>query len=233
MDVNIYCDESTHLENDQMPYLVLGAVSCPQAKTPEVLSRLHEIRKKHGLSHEFETKWTKVSPSKIDYYLDLIDYFFDDDDLSFRAIVADKKGLAHGRFSQDHDTWYYKMLFLLFKPLIPGGLGTVNIYLDKKDTRSGEKVRELHNVIANSNYDFNKKKVRRVQILESHHVGLLQLADLLIGAVNYANRGLTSSSAKLQLVERIRSRSQKTLTEKTLPSEKKVNIFQWTPQEVQ
>lgn len=125
------------------------------------------------------------------------------------------------------------MLFLLFKPLIPGGLGTVNIYLDKKDTRSGEKVRELHNVIANSNYDFNKKKVRRVQILESHHVGLLQLADLLIGAVNYANRGLTSSSAKLQLVERIRSRSQKTLTEKTLPSEKKVNIFQWTPQEVQ
>lgn len=48
MDVNIYCDESTHLENDQMPYLVLGAVSCPQAKTPEVLSRLHEIRKKHG-----------------------------------------------------------------------------------------------------------------------------------------------------------------------------------------
>ncbi|NCC62254.1 MAG: DUF3800 domain-containing protein, partial [Verrucomicrobiae bacterium] len=75
---NLYCDESCHLENDRQQAMVLGAVWCPVDKTREISVRLREIKQKHGLSPRFEVKWTKVSPAKKGFYLDLIDYFFDD-----------------------------------------------------------------------------------------------------------------------------------------------------------
>ena len=108
----IYCDESCHLEQDGQPIMVLGAVWCPQEKTREIAVRIRELKQRHGLSSTFEIKWAKVSPAKVAFYRDVLDYFFDDDDLHFRAlIVANKAKLRHEDFEQDHDTWYYKMYF--------------------------------------------------------------------------------------------------------------------------
>jgi len=64
---NVYCDESCHLENDGQKVMVLGAVWCPLEKSHEIMLRLREIKKKHGLNPKFEIKWTKVSLGKIDY----------------------------------------------------------------------------------------------------------------------------------------------------------------------
>ena len=227
--LNIYCDESTHLPNDGRPYMVLGAIVCPANRAREIAVRLREIRAKHKIRPDVEIKWTKVSPSKIDFYLDVIDYFFDDDDLSFRAVVAPKAGLDHERFAQTHDDWYYKMMFYLVRNVLPAQ-DEAFIYLDKKDTNGQEKNERLRNVIANAEYDFGRSKIRRLQIVESNQVGPLQLADLLIGAVNYANRGDSSSVAKLRLIERIRGRSGVSLTHTTLLSETKMNIFRWRAQ---
>ncbi|MDP9832667.1 DUF3800 domain-containing protein [Trueperella abortisuis] len=227
--LNIYCDESTHLPNDGQPFMVLGAVVCPVSRSREVNVRLREIKGKYGLRPEFEFKWTKVSPSKIDFYLDVIDYFFDDDDLNFRAVIAPKQGLDHRRFNQTHDDWYYKMMFYLIRNVLPAQ-DKAFIYLDKKDTNGQKKIDRLGNVIANAEYDFDRSNIRRLQIVESHHVGLLQLADLLIGAINYANRNDSMSKAKLRLIARIRERSGVSLTQTTLLSETKMNIFRWRAQ---
>lgn len=228
-DVNVYCDESTHLPNDGQPFMVLGAVVSPVALTKEISHRLVELREKHGLPSDFEIKWNKVSPGRLDFYQDVVDYFFDNDDLEFRAVVAPKDGLDHARFRQTHDDWYYKMMFYLVRNVI-SSTGKSNIYLDKKDTRGGIKVRKLHEVIANAVYDFDRRKINRVQIVESHQVGQMQLADLLMGAVNYANRGIETSGAKLLVVERIRERSGMRLTRSTVLSATKFNIFCWQPQ---
>lgn len=209
--------------------MVLGAIVCPANRAREIAVRLREIRAKHQIRPDVEIKWTKVSPSKIDFYLDVIDYFFDDDDLSFRAVVAPKAGLDHERFAQTHDDWYYKMMFYLVRNVLPAQ-DEAFIYLDKKDTNGQEKIERLRNVIANAEYDFGRSKIRRLQIVESNQVGPLQLADLLIGAVNYANRGDSSSVAKLRLIERIRGRSGVSLTHTTLLSETKMNIFRWRAQ---
>lgn len=227
--VNIYCDESCHLPNDGHEFMVLGAVTCPVDKSREVSARLREIRERHQLPAAFEVKWTKVSPGKFDYYQDLVDYFFDDDDLKFRAVVAPKTGLDHHRFDQTHDDWYYKMMYqLLTRLLVPGA--TYRIYLDKKDTRSGLKVERLHRILGNSIYDFDRRIVERVQIVQSHDVVQLQLADLLLGAVSYVNRGLSTSKAKTDLVDRIRRRSGYELTRSTLLREEKFNVFHWRSQ---
>ncbi len=226
---NVYCDESCHLEHDRQKAMVIGAIWCPLEKTREIAVRLREIKVRHGLKPGFEIKFTKVSPAKLQFYLDEMDYFFDDDDLHFRAlIVPDKSELRHADFEQTHDDWYYKMYFDMLKVILDPE-ACYRIYLDIKDTRGLEKARKLHDVLCNNILDFDREIIERVQLVRSHEVEQLQLADLLIGVISYVNRGLDSSSAKLALVDRMRERSHYSLTRTTLLREDKVNILRWRP----
>lgn len=228
---NIYCDESGHLEHDRQRVMVLGAIWCPAEKTREIAERIREIKARHGLGTDFEIKWTKVSPAKTSFYLDVLDYFFDDDDLHFRAlIVPDKSKLQHAVFGQSHDAWYYKMYFDMLKVLLSPE-ARYRIYLDIKDSRSADKVAKLHEVLCNNMYDFNRDILERVQSVRSHEVEQIQIADLLIGVISYANRELRSNGAKVVLVERMRKRSGYVLTQSTLYGETKVNLFRWEARE--
>lgn len=224
---NIYCDESCHMEHDHQKVMVLGAVWCLLERTREIAVRIREIKAKHGLPSEFDIKWSKVSPAKVEFYLDVVDYFFDDDDLHFRAlIVTDKSKLRHQDFQQTHDEWYYKMYFDMLKIILDPN-ARYRIYIDIKDTRGGAKIAKLHEVLCNNIYDFSRQIIETLQIVRSNEVEILQMADLLIGAVSYANRNLTTSSAKLALVQRVRERSGYSLTRTTLFREDKVNLFVW------
>lgn len=231
---NVYCDESCHLENDHQKAMVLGAGWCPLEKTREIAVRLREIKQKHGLSPQFEVKWTKVSPAKKGFYLDLIDYFFDDDDLHFRAlIIPDKSLLHHAAFpGQNHDVWYYKMYFDMLKVIFRPD-ARYRIYLDVKDTRGARKAARLHEVLCNDRYDFSRKVIERLQLVHSHEIEQLQLTDLLIGAIAYLNRGLRENAGKIALIERMQQRSGYDLTKTTLLREEKMNIFRWHAAETQ
>jgi hypothetical protein len=224
---NVYCDESCHLEHDLQPAMTLGAVWAPMASVKEATERLREIKVKHGLSRLAELKWTRIAPGNLALYLETLDYFFDNEHLGFRALVADKSELRHGEFGQTHDEWYYKMYFDMLKWILRPG-DRFRIYLDIKDTRSAAKIRKLHDVLANNFYDFSRSIVARVQTVRSHEIELLQLADLLIGAVSAANRTPTArSTAKQAFIERIRRRSHYSLTHSTLLKESKFNLFLW------
>jgi len=142
-EYNVYCDESCHLENDGQKAMVLGAVWSPKGKRLEIAERIREIKQKHGLERDFEIKWTKVSPSKLAFYQDIIDYFFDDDDLHFRGLVVpDKSVLDHERHQQDHDDWYYKMYFTMLKTIFDPE-SRYYVYVDIKDTLGHEKIEKL------------------------------------------------------------------------------------------
>ena len=228
---NIYCDESCHGERDGQPVMVLGALWSPQGSTRDVARRVRDIKSRHGLAKDFEVKWTKVSPAKVGFYQELLDSFFDDPNLHFRALIADKTRLRHEAFQQDHDTWYYKMYFHLLLPLLSPE-DHYRIYLDIKDTRSATRIRKLEEVLRNAKYDFQRQIIERVQTVRSHEVEQIQLADLLIGAVAWANRDPGASAAKAALVERVRHLSGYRLTSTTLLREGKFNLFHWQPQEV-
>lgn len=222
---NVYCDESCHQKHDHHRAMVIGAVWVPLAKTPEISRRLREIKAAHGMPPDFEVKWTKVSPAGLGLYWDWIDYFFDDDDLHFRAVVVpDKSILRHEAFGQDHDAWYHEMYFTMLKGIFEPN-AKYRIYLDIKDTRSAAKIAMLHEVLANSVYDFSRQIVQRVQPVRSLEVQIGQLADLLIGAVSSANRAPTNSAAKQALIDRIRERSGYSLLNSTLMKEQKLNVF--------
>ena len=233
---NIYCDESCHLEHDHQNVMVLGAVWCPTEKVRESAEHIRAKKTKHGLPANFEIKWSKVSPAKLPFYLEVLDYFFDDGNLHFRGLVADKANLNHAAFpGQDHDAWYYKMLFTLLSPLL-NPEARYRIYLDLKDTQGAAKARHLRDVLCNDRYDFDRRLIEWIQPARSHEVEHLQLCDLIIGALGFLNRGLAAGAkpgaAKVALIDRIKQRSSYSLVRSTLLSERKFNLFRWQGQEI-
>ena len=239
--INIYCDESCHLQNDKEPVMVIGAVYCPIEKKEEIFERLYSFKLKHNLIPKnkkndnenrtyYELKWNKVSKSKIEYYKDVINYFFDDDDLQFRVlVVSNKSAIDYEKFNHTHDTFYYKMYFGMLKAIL-NPENSHHIYIDIKDTRSKEKVHKLEQVLRNDKYDYSKEIIKKVQQVRSHEVEILQLTDLLVGASAYVNRGLANSKAKNELINLIKHRSKYSLTKSTLLKERKFNVFIWEPQ---
>lgn len=224
--INVYCDESCHLANDGQPAMALGAVWCPLDHVRVANDRIREIKAKHGLQPMSEVKWTKLSPGNLSLYLDLLDYFLDAEALNFRCLVASKTNLQHEAYGQTHDDWYYKMYFTMLQAILDPH-ACFQIYLDIKDTRSAAKVRHLHDVLAHNLYDFSRTIITRLQTVRSHEVELLQITDILIGAVSAANRQNIESPAKKSFIERMRQRSGYSLQRSTLLREKKVNIFRW------
>ncbi len=227
---NIYCDESCHLEHDGIKPMGLGCIWCAKEDRLDIFKELRNIKTKHGLKPHCELKWNAVSPAKLDYYVEVINYFFANPKLHFRAlIVSDKTQLKHDDFGQSHDDFYYKMYFNLLKTIIVPG-DNYEVYIDIKDSRSEQKVKKLKEVISNSHYDFDQSMIKRIQQVNSSEVELIQLTDLLLGAVVYYQRDLNGSQAKLKLIDLIKEKSKYSLTLSTLYKEDKFNLFFWRPQ---
>lgn len=226
--LNIYCDESCHLENDNHIAMVIGSIKILREEVKEVSNDIKEIKIRHGLSKHTEIKWTKVSPSKLSFYIDLLNYFFDNPLLSFRAIIIqDKDKLSHDAFDQTHDDWYYKMYYLMLRNII--NENDTHIYIDIKDTNSNEKVIKLQRYICNSLLDFDRRKITKMQHIRSEESQVLQLVDLLIGALSYENRGLSTSETKMKLVKHIQKRTGLSLKRKTGYGQSKFNLFTFQP----
>lgn len=222
-EYNFYCDESLHLPNDGSNVMVLGGIWCPKDKCREINEHIRAIKEKYNIPHEM--KWVKLSESKKDAYLELINYFFDCEHLHFRVLIVDNKdAINHEIFDQTHDDWYYKMYFRMLKTsLDPNDI--YNIYMDIKDTKSKTKIVKLREVLANSHYDFSNKMIKNMQVIRSHEVEIMQIVDILIGAMAYISRDLSKVKAKNDVINCIKERSGYSLVKSTLYRETKFNIF--------
>lgn len=225
-EYNIYCDETCHLENDDKP-MVIGAIWCKKNIRYKIFEQIKELKARYKISKNVEIKWNKVSPSKSDFYFELVSYFFKNPHLHFRAIVIpDKAVLEHQSYKQSHDDFYYKMYFDMLKLIITPE-NSYNIFLDIKDTKGFEKIQKLKDVIHHEKYDFSNSTIAKIQEVRSEEVNILQLTDLLIGALSYSFRDRTESKTKQDLVKLIRDRSGYSLNKSTLPTESKFNFFIW------
>lgn len=231
---SIYCDESCHLEKDRQSAMVLGGIWCPSDQTAAIFRAVREIKTRHGFSSQFEIKWTKVSPSSkgMAFYADLVRFFLDDGRLRFRGLlIPDKSKLRHDAFSQDHDTFYYKMYFLLLQRIFRAN-ASFRIYIDIKDSRSSTKVQNLTRILRSKLGDHAGESVICIQQVRSHEVELLQLADLIIGAIGYLNRGLsvgpTVNAGKAAVINQLRDATGQGLDKSSMMGDEKFNLFRWT-----
>ena len=187
----------------------------------DFLKEIKEIKRKHGISSRSEIKWRKVSNSKITFYEDLVNYFFDNEHLNFRVVIIDKNKLNHKKYNQTHDDFYYKQYFYLVRKFLFED--DVNVFIDIKDTNSILKVNKLKNIL--ENWKQSPKHIKNIQQIRSHENSIMQLADLLIGAVAYKNRSFESSLARIRLSNLISNRAKHELTTNTKYNAIKFNIF--------
>lgn len=225
--INIYSDESRHLSN-QGPYMLVGSVWCYSEHTDSIRDKISLVKRKHGIPPRREIKWTKVSKAKISYYEDLIRLFFDEDELNFRATVIPKGQLRHDLFGQSVDEFYYKMQYVMLTNIIRKRVGNFRIFLDYKDTWSYVKSQRLVEYLKQKT-DFANRTFS-AQPVRSYESSLLQIADLLIGAVAAKNAAdVSSQSAKGKLIKLIEELSLQPLNVQTPYGVDKFNILMWQP----
>lgn len=222
-EYNIYCDESCHLEHDNYRFMVLGGIKCPKSSRKKITREIQELKKEYGLGKYNEIKWQSISKNKIDFYIKLVEYFFNNEELTFRAVIVDKNQVQLEE-NQKFIDFYYKMYFYVLSWLITPKSKN-NVYLDKVDSKSIYRINKLHNVLCNSQYDFDMQSVVKLQNVTSYECELLQLTDLFIGAISYTNRELDASKAKLAVIDKIIENSGYDLKKSTIFGERKFNIF--------
>jgi len=230
MNIEVYCDESRQ-ENfaragEQAPgFTVIGSLWIKKENRPRYNAAISELREKHGFRHEF--KWTKITPKAEAFFLDLVRFFFaeSEENLRFRAIVLAVADLDAVTFCEgDKELMFYKFYYQVLHHWILDG-NSYRIYVDMKTNRVHNRLRVLRDCLAKSNL---LAKVEFVQALPSHEVNLLQLTDVLTGAVSARFYEETKSTAKLAVLEEIEGGIGHPIAATSL-AVKKFNVFRFRP----
>lgn len=242
--INFYCDESCHLPmktdgaamNGARQVMAIGGMWCPRTRARDLTERLRAVKVRHGLQRTFELKWQKVSPAKAALYLELLDVFLAEEDLHFRAAVVPNKQ-AFFKFHEeaslggDHDGAYYRLYFDMLKVVFDPCF-SYHIYLDAKDTRGRFKLADLRRTLEDSKfYEVPPHVVGRLQEIRSHESDLLQLADIILGALTFVQRGLHeqpgANAGKVAIVRHLQEKTGYSLQRSTLHGEPKLNLWVW------
>lgn len=205
MDFEVYCDESgqQHLTTKSIrsdTYVLIGGLWIEASNRETHKSKIRRIRNTHQVHGEF--KWNRVSPSRQDFYRDLVRLFFRQP-MNFRCLVLPADQLDAVRFHDaDEELMFYKFYYQLLHHWILD-FDRYRIFVDLKTDRVKSRIQTLENVLQNAN---PAAEILSVQALPSRELDLLQLTDVLIGAVSSRFHGTTTSTAKLAVVEAIEDR---------------------------
>lgn len=215
---NLYCDESTHLIHDGHPYMLLAYVSINALQIRLAKKQIRNICEKHKFYGEI--KWTNVHEATFPMYRELVQYFFMTD-MRFRAIIVDKSQIDETRPDYTFNDFYYRMYFQLLHNQTDMEC-SYNVFLDIKDTCSSGKLKNLHEILK-----YNTS-IERLQFVRSHESLFIQMADFIMGAVNYNLRMQTGNvdgkvQAKLKIIDEIKKHGE--ITRTTPLSNKKFNLF--------
>lgn len=226
MIFDVYCDESRpdllSSANPQAQYMLIGSLWLPTEKRECFKKQIHALRDKHKIGGEF--KWQKISPSKIDFYEDLIKWFIDmGDQLRFRCIAVDHSKVDLESYHlNDQELGFYKFYYQLLHHWILD-FNEYNFFVDFKMNRRQNRLADLRNCLANANLS---SKVNRVQAIASNESVLIQLIDVLTGIAAYRlNNILNEKSAKYRLLLECESLLGKQIS-KTTRNARKFNVFE-------
>ena len=183
----------------------------------------------HAIAAEF--KWTKVSQTKLPAYQAWVNCLLNNTDVDFRCIVIDTHLLDHQTFNKgDRELGFYKFYY----QLVSRNMQAESLYSLYTDDRTNRKNNRLEVLRIVSNRYWKKKSgvepLRAVEPRSSHDEDLLQLTDVILGAIGYAWNNNNNSPAKLELVAYIAKQlGWPSLQVATPPSFTRFNIWHWRP----
>lgn len=183
---DIYVDESSQTKNR---FLTLGAILLPTNLVAAANATLESARLPE-LPHG-EIKWGKVSKAKYAAYQRYVDCFFDENSLAqakFHCLVVDTTQLNHTKYNDgSREIGFNKELYnLATKCARLQKTGYFHLYPDYRDTNQRpDDLRNILNHGRHKNGDNRDWPFRRCQFRDSAKTPLLQLVDLLLGALAY------------------------------------------------
>ncbi len=230
MNIEVYCDESYPdlfcSASPQARFLLIGSLWLEQDKRDLYKRGIHALRDLHKIGGEF--KWTKISPSRIGFYKDLISWFHSyGDALRFRCIAMDRERIDLLRFHQnDQELGFYKFYYQVLHHWIHS-LNSYSIYCDYKRNRSTDRLRVLRDCLERSNLS---AKIEKIQFVRSEESVLIQLSDVLTGiaAARLNGRFIETTGESATAKEEVTLLLERLLGTKIAPTplhEKKFNVF--------
>ena len=184
----VFADESGQTAHRHM---VLGGVSCRREHVDMFEQELAELM--HPPFRNEELGWKAINKAR---FLDVqraVDWFFEKAQaglIDFRCILIDTHELDHQRFNQGNK----ELGFAKFNMLLTAKFARVHcrtgdsvyVYLDQRETvHTPESLRGYANRHLSNKWGFEHAPVRRCAFIDSKASRLLQLGDILMGAVNF------------------------------------------------
>ncbi len=214
----IYTDES-YIKDGR--YMLIGGLWIAKENIIETKTFVDVFKTENSMTNEL--KWTKVSNGRIIEYKRFVDIFFQSK-MKFNCIVVDKHIVDHTTFNDgDKELGFYKFYYQLISRNCAFNCH-YNLYLDqmnnKKKSRYSELKERLNRYLVSQN-----SKCIHIEPVDSKKESMIQLVDVLLGAVGYSWNLNNSSPAKLRLIEYIQSKLGRRLTHPTSLHENKFNIW--------
>ena len=216
---DFYCDE-TAIDGGGSFYF--GALNCTPARAEKLRQKIKKFRQEYGCHREM--KWTKVSKKMLPAYVAFTNIFLDDPYARF--IVMEVKRDKNWRvWAPNEEQRFFKAYYVFLRRHI-SSFARYGAYLDYKEGK-WYRWKSLHfavnKAIMRDHHYLRSKPVHTLKPLNSKKEDLLQLVDVLLGAITSNATALP----KTQLAQHIRQH----LTSLTDSSNPKFVFHQgWSPQ---
>lgn len=225
--IHVYCDESRQTADR---FMALGGIVLPASQVPVFNESMNNFRAEQRMSAEL--KWRKVSRGKLKEYKRFVEYFFALNNAglaSFRCLIIDTTNVAHARFGSDRETGFYKFYYQLLlhcfgKHCVANPENRLSVFLDYRNSPYPlSKLQACLNAGIKKRYGVDSAPFRQLEPRDSKDCDLIQIADILLGAVGFLRNGCHliagASPAKTELANYILSQSGLPSFEENTPRE--------------
>lgn len=178
-----FLDDTGLLNSPRDRFFSLGMVKC--LRPYEILLEIEKIR--HKNNYFDEAKWSKIFPWNLPIYKSMLDVLFSivnrDPEIRFCMMIIDKTGKY---FNKHYKNDLFKAYEDFSIQLLKGNISPdeiVSVIADESPAPSGSQYET--NVKDKINNDFQRLAVHGICKVDSKGNDLLQVADLLVGAITY------------------------------------------------
>jgi hypothetical protein len=205
-ELHVYCDESGTTDR----FLVYGGLITTKDNADILDAVLAKWLAQNGLRHE--VKWHRTSPSTLERYKAFVDLFFQHaarHHVHCAAMIVDKRSVDY-RSQRKRDemlsfyVFYYRFIMGKFCKYIHDDGFKMWIFLDERSELTPNRLGTMYNVLNRAlrrDEGFTVDAVQYVDERRSKDSCLLQLADVIMGAVHYqANEKDKAAKAALHKI---------------------------------